>query len=134
MRTMRTFAAVAVFVMLGGVVSAHHSRAGYDNTKQVTMKGVVLEVKWRNPHVFMLYNVTDDKGTVTQWVGEMSSIATMLAAGMSKDSLKPGDEILVSVNPAQAGTPHGLIARLVRASDNHLLVGEGFRSETREQP
>ena len=32
-QTMRAFAAVAVFAMLAGVVSAHHSRAGYDNAR-----------------------------------------------------------------------------------------------------
>jgi len=125
-------AAIAAFVLftsLGGVVSAHHSRAGYDK-KVITLKGVVTSVAWRNPHVFVMFGVKDDKGNVVNWSGELSSISTMLAAGMSKDTLKPGDEIIITGSPAEAGTPQSLIAKLTRA-DGSVVVGDSYRSDTR---
>jgi hypothetical protein len=82
----------------------------------------------------LLYRVTEENGTAIQWTGELSSTATMLAAGMSRDSLKPGDEIMITVHPAVAGTPQGLVSKLVRLADDRILVNEGFRSETRERP
>ena len=135
MRTGRGLAIAAIAVMLmsavlGGVVSAHHSRAGYDAKKTVTLNGVVKEVVWRNPHVYILFGVKDDKGNVVQWTGELSSIATMLAAGMSKDSLKAGDEIVVIGAPAEAGTPQSLIAKLSKA-DGTVVVADSYRSDTR---
>jgi len=122
--------ALVVFTMLAGVVFAHHSRAGYDDKKQITLKGVVKEVAWRNPHVYVIFGVKDDKGNIVQWTGELSSVSTMLAAGMSKDTLKAGDEIVVIGSPAEAGTPQSLVAKLSRA-DGTLIVADSYRRDTR---
>ena len=46
--------------MLGGLVSAHHAVVGYDRKKTVTMKGVVTEWRWRNPHAFLVFDVKDE--------------------------------------------------------------------------
>ena len=83
----------AVFTLLGGVVSAHHGRAGYIDPS--TVKGTVTSVEWKNPHCFINFDVKDEKGTVVHWVGELSAPQTMLAAGVNKNTLKPGDEIVV---------------------------------------
>ena len=62
----RSVAAVVfslVFVMLGGVVlAAHHSRTGYESERTITLTGVVTEFRWRNPHTFLVWTVTDDAG------------------------------------------------------------------------
>src|SRR4051812_48667437 len=90
----RTFAVVVVLFAFVGVVSAHHGRAGY--TKEASaIKGTVTTLEWKNPHVFVNFDVKDDKGNVVHWIGELSSPTTMLAAGMSRTSLKAGDEIEV---------------------------------------
>ena len=69
-----------IYFMLGGLLSAHHSQAGYDtDDKTRILKGVVVEYKWRNPHVFIVWDVKDDKGTVVQWVGERPSVQASLA-------------------------------------------------------
>jgi hypothetical protein len=90
---------VSVFVMLGGLVAAHHSTAGYDKTKQVPLKGVVAEWVWRNPHVILIWDVKDTSGKVTRWYGEMQSPLSTTAFGLNRDSFKPGDEVIVTVNP-----------------------------------
>ena len=84
---------VVVFAVLGGVVSAHHGRAGYTETS--TVKGTVTSVEWKNPHCFINFDVKDEKGNVVHWVGELSAPQTMLAAGVNKNTLKSGDEIVV---------------------------------------
>lgn len=84
---------VVVFTLLGSVASAHHGRAGY--TEPSTVKGTVTSVEWKNPHCFINFDVKDDKGSVVHWVGELSAPQTMLAAGVNKNTLKPGDEIVV---------------------------------------
>jgi len=112
--TISVFAA-GVFFMLGGVFSAHHSQAGYDtDDKTRILKGVVVEYKWRNPHVFVVWDVKDDKGAVVQWVGEMPSVTSVISEGLSKNSLKPGDEIIVTGVPARLGTPECLIRKIVK--------------------
>ena len=108
-------AVMVVFSLPGGVVSAHHSRAGYDTDDKITtLKGIVTESKWRNPHVFIVWGVKDDKGNVVPWTGEFSSVSTMISEGLSKDTFKVGDEIAVTFIPARAGTPQGLVIKIVR--------------------
>jgi len=111
-----TFAA-AVLLLSGISVSAHHSRAGiYEpNSKMITMKGVVTEWKWRNPHVFLVWNVKDESGKVVEWVGELSSITSMQSEGMTRTSFKGGEEITVSVAPARSGAPQGQLLKVVMA-------------------
>src|SRR5438128_2704342 len=100
MRTLRLAAAVAVVTvafLTSGVASAHHSRAGYDTAKDrlTTLNGVIAEVIWRNPHVYVTWDSKDDKGAVVRWTGELSSPPTMLSEGLSKNTFKPGDPLMI---------------------------------------
>lgn len=136
MRTPRAllvaFAVAAVFSLLGGVVSGHHSRAGYDSDDKITtMKGVVTEVQWRNPHVYIVWS-TGDKSAPVHWTGEFSSPATMISEGLARTSFKPGDEIAVTVIPAKSGAPQGLVIKVVRP-DGKVVVDLSQRRGLREQ-
>ncbi len=126
MRTSRAsaivFAVVAVFSLLGGVVSAHHSRAGYDTDDKITtLKGTVTEFQWRNPHVFLVWAVKDDKGNDLRWTGEFSSPSTMISEGLSRNSFRPGDELAITFIPARAGTPQGLVVKIVKP-DGRVVI------------
>ena len=121
MRTQRIFA-FALFatwvclIMCGGSVSAHHSQAGYETEDKTKMlRGIVVEYKWRNPHVFVVWDVKDENGKVVQWIGEMPSVTSMISEGLSKNSLKVGDEIMVTAIPSRLGTPESLIRKIVKA-------------------
>lgn len=65
------FAVLGFVFVLGTLASAHHSRAGYDSApgKLVTNNGVVSNVIWRNPHVFVVWDVKDTGGSVVKWTG-----------------------------------------------------------------
>jgi hypothetical protein len=111
----------AVFAVLGGVVSAHHGRAGYSNEVS-TVKGTVTGVQWKNPHVFVEFDVKDDNGNIVHWLGELSSPSTMLAAGMSRTTLKAGDEIVIKGKAGQNGAPLTLVDSITR--DGKPIVGD----------
>ena len=114
-------AAVAVVALFAGVVLAHHGRAGYGD--QITsVKGTVTGVQWKNPHVFLEFDVKDDKGNNVAWLGELSSPGTMMAAGMSRTTLKPGDEIVLKGKAGQAGAPVILIDSITK--DGKAIVGD----------
>ena len=110
------FAVVVLTCLLGAATSAHHSRAGYDTAKErlTTHSGVVTEVIWRNPHVYLIWGNKDDKGTLVNWTGEFSSPATMMSEGLSRDTFKAGDPLMVTFMPARAGTPQGLVIKVAR--------------------
>jgi hypothetical protein len=113
--------ALALIALFGGMVLAHHGRAGYGN-EITTVKGTVTGVQWKNPHVFLEFDVKDEKGNTVAWLGELSSPGTMMAAGMSRTTLKPGDEIVLKGKAGQAGAPVILIDSLTR--DGKAIVGD----------
>jgi hypothetical protein len=109
------------FGFLGTVVSAHHSMAGYDETKKITLTGVVSEYKWRNPHVWVVWDVKDESGKTVQWIGELPAINTNQSLGMSKNSLKAGDDVSVTVNPSKLGSPEGRVW-LIKKKDGTVVM------------
>jgi hypothetical protein len=116
------FSAIAVVALFTGVLSAHHGRAGYDTKGQgITLRGVVTEYKWINPHVFLNWNVKNEKGEVVEWTGEFSSPTTMISEGMGKSTFKAGDEIIATVIPAKGNVPHGLFLKITRP-DGQVVV------------
>src|SRR5678816_4335007 len=137
MRTLRLGGAAAVVTVAflsGAAASAHHSRAGYDQAKDklTTINGVVAEVIWRNPHVYLTWDSKDEKGSVVRWTGEFSSPATMLSEGLSRDTFKPGDPLTFTFMPTKAGTPQGLVIRIVRP-DGKVVIDLSERRGLLEQ-
>ena len=109
-------AAVSLWMVSGSVALAHHgSRISYDMNRMVTVQGVVTEFNWSNPHVYFLFDVTDEKGTVVHWAAETDPPSTMTRYGWSKDYLKAGDKVTVTVWPSKVGSPRGFLAKLVKA-------------------
>jgi hypothetical protein len=92
--------------------------------KQVTMTGTVVSYFWANPHVFILYNVADDKGKVVQWGAETHApVVLQRQDNWSGDTFKPGDKITVTVFPSKIGTPRGLLAKIVK--DGKVMIDDG---------
>ena len=108
-------------VIPSGIVSAHHSNAEYGD-KLVTMDGTVVEYRWRNPHVTVVWEAKDDSGKVVRWRGELASITTVLSHGLTRDSLKPGDNIRLGVYPSKLGTPESVIMHMLRP-DGSVILG-----------
>lgn len=109
-------AAASLVLLIGPGASAHHSRAGYDSAKESlkTQNGVISGVEWRNPHVYIVWDVKDTSGSVVKWTGEFSSPSTMISEGVSRTTFKVGDPVTVTIMPARAGTPQGLVIKVVR--------------------
>ncbi|MBI4887998.1 MAG: hypothetical protein HY824_12965 [Acidobacteria bacterium] len=123
---------LVIAVCVGGAVSAHHSRAGYDTAKEhlTTQQVVVTEVIWRNPHVYLIWDSKD--GGAQKWTGEFSSPATMLSEGLSRATFKAGDPITVTFMPAKSGNPQGLVIKIVRP-DGKVIIDLSERRGLLEQ-
>jgi hypothetical protein len=109
------------------VLSAHHgTNINYDRTKQWTSKAVVTEFKYINPHVQLFFDVTDEKGRVTHWYGELLPNPAMLLRNgwtrkRSSDALQPGTTVIVTVVPARAGGDTVLVLRIENEKGEELL-------------
>jgi Family of unknown function (DUF6152) len=119
-----SFAAVVGLLLLSVPMIAHHGGAAFDTAKKITMKGTVVEWLWANPHCILKFDVTNDKGEVEHWLGEASNPPDLINSGWTKQSLKPGDQVSVTVMPVKNGRPIGRIEEVVLP--NGQKVGSGF--------
>lgn len=103
----------AVFLSVGIPVFAHHGTAAFETSKTITMKATVTDWFWANPHCFVKFDFKNDKGEVEHWVVETSNPPDMINKGWSKSTLKPGDEITVTVYPVKNGKPIGRIVSVL---------------------
>jgi hypothetical protein len=118
LRSMLLVALLAVTVLLPTLnppVLAHHGNAAW-STNEVTLKGTVVDYVWRNPHVLLVWSTKDDSGNAVQWTGEVGSPQSMMADdGWTKETFKPGDELVLTLRPAKSGVPNGVIDQIKRA-------------------
>src|ERR1051325_7081395 len=112
---------VIVFGLSTGIVFAHHSNAEYTN-KLTKMEETVVEYRWRNPHVTVVWDSKDQTGKVVRWRGELASITTVMGSGLTKDSLKPGQVVKMCVYPSKLGTPESVIQYIER-QDGTVVLG-----------
>src|SRR3954468_23340666 len=87
--------AVTVGIALAAAPTlAHHSRAMFDMGKNLTLRGVVDEYRWQNPHSQIIVRVAPgaaDRSTVGTWTVEASSISVMTSGGWTPKTYKYGD-------------------------------------------
>jgi hypothetical protein len=89
------------------VAQAHHSFAMFDFEKTTEVEGVVREMRFAAPHVWIYVIVKDPaKGEVDFGI-EGAAPNTLLRAGWKRDSIKSGDQVKVKVHPLRDGTPGG---------------------------
>ncbi len=119
-----TLAVAIGFSMASVPLSAHHGNAEFNTEKTVTVKGIVTEWFWANPHCFLKFDEKTDSGDVRHWVVETSNPPDMVNNGWSKYSLKPGDEVSVTMH--QVKDPKQPIGRVVKvALANGKILGTG---------
>lgn len=103
---------------------AHHSFAMFDNQKDLTLEGTVREFQWTNPHSWIQVMVKDENGKEVEWSIEGGSPNSLSRNGWKRDSLKPGDKVVVVTHPLKDGSPGG---SLVSVSVNGERVGNPRR-------
>ena len=95
------------FVATGGAALAHHSFAMFDQENPVELEGTVQEFKYTSPHTFILLVVKGKDGESTVWNLEGGAPSNLVRDGWSSTTLKPGDEIRLTVEPLRSGAPGG---------------------------
>jgi len=112
------------------VALAHHSfSAEYDSKRPVELKGSVTSIEWVNPHAWIHLDVKDDSGKVTAWDCELGSPNLLMRNGWRKDSIKPGDVIVVTGSAAKDGA-NLANARTVKTADGQKVFNAGSSGET----
>jgi len=85
---------------------AHHSfSATYIENQRVTVDGELVQFVLRNPHSFVDVDVTEKDGSKTRYVVEWAAPA-QLAGKVDRDTLKPGDHVIITGNPGRNADDH----------------------------
>jgi hypothetical protein len=121
-----TIFSVIAWVLLFPVgLFAHHGVALYDVNQMINVTGTVTDFQFVNPHVRILFDVTEEDETVVAWSAELTTpIRLREVDGWNRDTLKPGNEISVTGSPATDGSP-SIWVEQVFFDDNPLLIRPG---------
>jgi hypothetical protein len=86
---------------------AHHSFAMFDMEHPIEVTGTVKEFKFVSPHTLLILEVKGADGTVKDWTLEGGAPGLLVRDGMTSKSLKPGDQIRLTINPLHSGAEGG---------------------------
>ena len=104
-RKIATVFVAAAFFGCGGAVYGHHSFAAYFRTDETTsIKGVVTEFWFRNPHARIYLDVTTESGEAEEWMAEGGGRNVLTRRGWSADTIKLGMELIVTGSPSRDGS------------------------------
>lgn len=113
-------------------IQAHHSVSGmYDTSQQVTFEGVVRQFAFVNPHPYVTLEVRKDGGEPQPWKLEMDNLSELIHAGMTKESLQPGDRVVVRGNPVKNNGRILYIRKLERSADGFVYEQVGRSPQIR---
>ena len=90
-------------LIVSGPLSAHHGKGAFDMDNLTVVKGTVTKFQFINPHALIYIDVVDGKGKVEHWIAESSSNNHLGRGGYDKNSLKPGDQVVVTAHRARNG-------------------------------
>lgn len=122
---------------------AHHSViAHFDNTREIELRGEVVEFKLRSPHASIVLdgmayeNGEPLSGTSERWEIESDSLPGLRRNGITADSILPGDPLTVAISPHKgSGLNFGHVnGRTLRAALESERVSAALQPEleTRE--
>jgi hypothetical protein len=110
-------------------VSAHHSTTMFDRDKTIPLTGVVKELHWTNPHVaiYIENNVKQPNADTGLWLIELTSPGNLVRSGWSRNTIKPGDKVVVDVHPLRDGSKGAALRKITLAD-----TGQSFTYSIRD--
>jgi hypothetical protein len=120
-------AAIAAVSAGGSLVAAHHSATMFEETKTITVEGVVKEFQYTNPHSWLLVDVKDKDGKITTWGFEAEGPSTLQRAGIRPSEFPVGTRLTITGRPMKDGRPAAIWVNAVRSDGKKFDPREGFR-------
>jgi hypothetical protein len=120
--------------LLLGVVTAeaHHSISGmYDSRREVRVEGVVTRFEFVNPHALIAVEVPQTGRASQHWEIELDDRGELSDIGMTAETLRPGDRVIVVGSPARREANRLYLERLDRPADGYSFEQVGGRPRLR---
>lgn len=116
---------LSLLTLVAGSATAHHSFSVFNMQKEIEITGVVKEVQWTNPHIWIWVDVTGDDGEAVTWGLEGMSPNFLARRGWTRTTLQPGDKVTVALRPLNSGEPGGMFMRTTTPDGVVLSMGGG---------
>jgi hypothetical protein len=118
-RLMLALVIAAAAFMSSGRAFAHHSFAAtYFEDKTQKVEGKLVQFLFRNPHSFIQVEAEDETGMVQRYAVEWGAGGQLGRQGVTRDTLKPGDHVIIVGNPGRNPEDHRLrMVNITRPSD-----------------
>ena len=102
----RTLLTLAIaFILTGMSAGAHHSFAAYYlESQSISIEGQVQEFQYRSPHAILLLTARTPEGPMQTYAAEWGSPRRLGSRGINKDTLKPGDLVVVTGSPSRTAS------------------------------
>ena len=105
---------VATAFLISAAAYAHHSFAGtYIEGKLVKLEGDVVEFNIRNPHSFIVIEVTEKDGKKVKWGGEWGGVTQLSQGGVTRFTLEVGDHLIIEGAPPRDTLDKKVLVRKV---------------------
>lgn len=97
-----TLQTIVSIVFAAAPLAAHHSvPVNFDQSREITIRGVITEIRWINPHSRFRLDVKQEDGSILEWLVEMGAINTMQRAGFRTERFAVGDPVTIIGNPGR---------------------------------
>jgi hypothetical protein len=110
-RTQAIFSALLAAALLAataGTATAHHSFAAFNMNEEKSVTGIVKQVEWTNPHIWIWVDVRNENGADDVYGFEGMSPNYLERRNWTRTTLKPGDKVTVSYRPLKDGKHGGM--------------------------
>jgi hypothetical protein len=99
--------------------SAHHSfQATYDMDSMIEIRGTLVQLNFRNPHSSVMVMAPDADGVTQRWGVEWGGASLLMRQGLTRDSFKPGDEVVITGQPGRELSDNRMrMETIVRTAD-----------------
>ena len=123
----RLLALVIAALAAAPAAIAHHSYgATYEMNKEVKLEGKLVQFVYRNPHSFVTLQAPDANGVMQRWAVEWSGTGQLGGQGVTRESLRAGDQIVIVGRPSRvSGELRLLMVSLKRPSDGFSWGSRG---------
>jgi hypothetical protein len=102
-RTCAAYLLAAFSLASLATVAAHHSLAGeYDQSKSITVTGIIRKVEWINPHPWIHIEARGPGGTVVTWTLSTPPIPMLRKGGLTREAIlgKQGETVTAKALPS----------------------------------
>ena len=102
---------------LSQTAAAHHSRAAYDMTQEIVVEGTVVDLAWKNPHIFMTVATESPAGEPYRLEIEVTSVSEAPVLGLTREAIAPGSRLAVRAHPGRGGPRARAVGLTVTTAD-----------------